>query len=155
MSTYLYNGVQLPQLPSWNKTLYPYALIQKISYEDGGYISHLRYSNQPFYCEASVVTNTDGAEHFMRTVTNTNTSWSKEITPDEYVDGVKLSLPLETVVWCNVDILDDTGTLYLAASEPKYWNVVFDLKSWIIGYNLGVSGKVLPFVEKNRILVKE
>lgn len=144
---YKYNGIRLPKLPEYNTEAYPYALIQRTK-NDMGYTVYLRYSNQPFFLNTNTVTNTDGAEHFMRTLSDDKTAWGDETVSDV----ATLTLPSDTVVWCNVDIMDNLGELFLAASKSELV-VAIDLKSLVYGINLRLAGRPLSIAKVERTLV--
>lgn len=146
MSAYRYNGVKLPALPAWDTDTYPYAQIQYIPYNDGSFISHLRCSTQPFCATASAVTNTAGSAVLVQTYisTYTNFAWGTAYV----LEDISLSLDPDSVIWCNVDISDESGAVFLAASEPVPVQSVtipdFCLNSWLTGFAIGLAGKPLP-----------
>ena len=47
MANYSYNGVILPQLPEWDKTSAPYAIIRRYTATDGSAHYHLYISHKP------------------------------------------------------------------------------------------------------------
>ena len=111
---YLYNGVRLPKLPEWDREKYPYAVLREMVSETTPYAVYyskqqptLNSSGKVFICSLAypgVVTYcdyTDGALAWRSTNTSLLTSTS--------VDGV---------FWTNTDILNEDGSVWLAASDP-------------------------------------
>lgn len=112
---YLYNGVQLPALPEWDRETYPYIFMDKRKplYSDATY--YLTMVASPF-----TKTTKDGAVVINYTLPRlgcyyklSEGVWSAV---SEYTNGGTITNP--TSVWSNHDILDENGTVYLAASEP-------------------------------------
>ena len=119
---YLYNGVELPALPEWDKTVYPNLIIY---YDNGanqyrivatdvpmvyGYESSIgKYSVHGHY--------NSGKKSWMRAEYNDG-EWTEFVTITNssattlvYCDG--------DAVWTNHDILNENDdTIYLAASDP-------------------------------------
>lgn len=114
---YLYNGVELPELPEWDKEAFPYAYIKSssasISWSVG---AHLLCAKAPV-----LVFDTDSGYPIF----------------NADVDCIQCYAPFETMVWesfsathrlqdsrfgglfwSNFDIYTTDGTLYLAASDP-------------------------------------
>ena len=106
---YLYNGVELPALPEWDKETYPYALIYKSSF--GGHVLFLTdvvgtYTSSVVYYNG-VRIDCDCAQG--------ETEWS------DFSDAMSFERYIAAsthYVWANYDILKGDGTLYLAASDP-------------------------------------
>lgn len=149
MGAYRYNGVKLPALPEWDTDALPYAHIQYIPYRDGSFIAHLRCSDQPFCVAAGTVTNPEGAVMLIRSYVDGSSdySWGTEYTTENAV----LSLDPDSVIWCNADITDESGTVFLAASEPVPVQAVtapdFRLYSWLFGFAVGLAGSPLGATE--------
>ena len=114
---YLYNGVQLPPLPEWDKQKYPYAVMGR------PFGIAVCFANKPAYYNTTQLggcidfevgtemvqynlssSYTDGVSRWIYVVSNP-TTWSEK---SSYGEGV----------WSNTDIYKDDGALYLAASEP-------------------------------------
>lgn len=137
-----YNDIFLPDLPEYDAAAYPYACIQWIPYSGAGYIAHLRYSDRPFHAAGGIVTNTSGSVIFVQTYSSSYTdfSWRKAYP----LPNPTLSLPEQTVIWCNADISDESGSIFLAASEPIPTRdgtaPDFRLSSWLIGMVIGLAG---------------
>lgn len=116
---YLYNGVELPPLPEWDKETYPYAFISHRK-SDGVYELYA-CSRIPTH---SPVTEGDGivvwypAQLYLCT---DDKSWVfKTQYSEELMEGNKVFVLdiRKDHLWSNVDILNEDGTLCLAASDP-------------------------------------
>lgn len=126
MANYLYNGEELPALPEWDKTAYPYVVIYK---EVGGWYALEMFTEQPIaYSDGEnyLVCGVPGGcgALYWGTVSSTDREWGDNAyaTYDSYdgreiqfLDGTKY---LYSLFWSNSDILKEDGTLYLAASDP-------------------------------------
>jgi hypothetical protein len=106
---YLYNGVQLPPLPEWDREMYPYAVLTNIV---GSYSLELYYDN--------VLYHKDGVVYFKQDITILRSFLDKDTTQwgdfEErlYSEGDVWIIPM----WTNTDILNSDGSVYLAASDP-------------------------------------
>lgn len=114
MPNYRYNLVELPELPSVDKTAYPYAII--LPTYAGSYT--LRYL-------AAAVLHRNSVGNI--TVKDTTANLSNifyEYNGSEWVgDGVAKNLSIAFtssygVTWANYDVLNSDGSVYLPASEP-------------------------------------
>lgn len=109
---YLYNGVRLPKLPEWDRNTYPYAvfLVGNISGTVSLYIlSAVEYAvNSRGVWSVTIPIGTPIA-----TVAEGATRWSdfSELTyaTEPYVGNID---------WANFDVLNEDGTVFLAASDP-------------------------------------
>lgn len=115
---YSYNGVVLPKLPEWDKTVYPYAVMYTTQWTD----------NTVFLCCCSdlsqngdTITLTTPSVQLMHDPDNADSmgywywgnvqnNWN-DVTADK-------TLTYGYLLWTNKDILNEDGTVYLAASEP-------------------------------------
>lgn len=123
---YSYNGVELPALPEWDKTVYPYASISTKL----GTISKYRYFwvyAEPVFATGNNATSTLAIPRPCLRWKLTDDNWVEDALSDDETltsDGGFFGL------WANYDVyyVDDAtagetfgfepGTLYLAASEP-------------------------------------
>lgn len=111
MANYLYNGMELPALP---KTTYPIAVMDTALYgmlkEATLYLfSELEYTTIEGSSDRGIVlTETN---HVRFTATATNGEWTA-------ASGTAGALNINNIGWANTDILNEDGTLYLAASDP-------------------------------------
>jgi hypothetical protein len=124
MANYLYNGMEFPALPEWDKGAYPYAFV----WYDQGFI----YTKAHLYLLSEIVyqTKDDGSyclvtRELHAVSTLTSSGWSDWTDFEEYPYGSStLVTSLFTVgfnnekQWANFDILSEDGTVSLAASYP-------------------------------------
>lgn len=105
-----YNGVQFPKLPAWDKKTYPYVAIGII-----GLDFNLVTSKIPFYVDDNGEVRTGGAkdDSLVWGIKGgvSTLYWAENAVSFQYL-GFKETL------WCNRDILNDDGSVYLAASKP-------------------------------------
>ena len=111
---YSYNGVVLPKLPEWDKTVYPYAVIGHHWTDwtlDGNY--HLLVSSTPIFkkSQGRVTANPP----FMQFILGYREEgvWS-----GPYNTELEESMSLGDTLWANNDILNEDGTVYFATYEP-------------------------------------
>lgn len=138
-----YNGVPLPELPAESQ-LYDNAWI----YETAGDDYALILSNSPLYgityggnaclafsesAEGSVYSIHEDKWHQMSSTINT-----MFYDGGDYRYFYKDSYP---ILWTKTDICDADGNVVYEASAPV---PLFDLKSWLTGFALGLAGKPLP-----------
>ena len=113
---YLYNGVELPPLPDWDKEKYPYAYIGRTRISDtisGSY--YLYFTDIPFtFSDPKVIATGITITSFILPPSREGT-WSPSST-DKYSE--EMSAHRSPSVWSNYDIISDDGSVYLAASEP-------------------------------------
>lgn len=152
MGRYLYNGVELPALPELDKEQYPYAFIThtNLAVVDYNYTLHV-YSAYRFATNDKgnwVIINV-GAAKSCSTGASTNYDAWGAFTDKE--DGGLAPAVESTVVWSNFDVLNEDGTLYLAASDPipvsnppapnPFWMTM----GWLVGRMIaGMRGKREP-----------
>lgn len=122
---YLYNGIELPKLPEWDKEKYPYAVI---SYTDIGYskyyllrvFSALDYS--PYTDNWGLMYYNDNARAKC-VVEESGVSAEEPLSwgDFEYTEGNADSTVVfgfSGVKWTNTDLLNADGSVSLAASYP-------------------------------------
>ena len=145
MGNYLYNGVELPAPFEWDRAVYPYAVIVPSAVLSGCY---------RFYCFAEVGYHNHENGYMIEFIaprkcyrtksgdTGTNRDYvfdkSKGGIWDfyyEYGEGEKAeSVQVTTPIWANFDILNEDGSVYLAASDPI---PVYDPTALLQGYLVG------------------
>ena len=114
MGNYLYNGIELPALPKWDKETYLYAYIGLHVLTNGRSRYYLYLSTQPFFVKENgyCATETVGSCVVYECL-NSSTAWSETDSYDTSPDSL-----CRPPVWASYDMYDANGTLYLAASEP-------------------------------------
>lgn len=119
MPNYLYNGVELPELPEWDKEKYPYAYIgrgQNMFFE---YQYTLYLTEKPLLFAFGILCNSDMyyTTYKCKEEQISNGVWSI-VTEDEH--GAIRGAAASPSVWSNYDIYeeDSTTVIYLAASAP-------------------------------------
>lgn len=132
---YLYNGIELPELPEWDKETYPYVFMYVINYL-GKYLATLYCFSEPHHL---TVPNDKGVyaigvflgEKYL-------TGGFSELTEETGTDpnGHRITTSPH---WANYDILNNDGTLYLAASDPIPVGSAPELepKSFMAGWRMG------------------
>jgi len=132
---YSYNGTVLPALPEWNKTVYPYAVIQMRDSSaiggDGSWMACLLGSNKPLsYDNANNNFCLETPWHTVN-IYATNSESVKDIfsqsgvsvglnewgEASQFVDTGEV-FTIDGLVWSNYNISDTDGSIYLSASEP-------------------------------------
>lgn len=148
MANYLYNGVELPALPEWDKTAYPYAAISCDATR-----ATLLVSSHPYRVWASKSGETelfgigyadedsDAAYYY----TSESGTWDIKNAGIEYPSGMAVLQGLLPWIWANYDLLNkEDGTLYLAASEPvpvPVYDHTAMVQGWIVGKRLAAMRK--------------
>lgn len=109
---YRYGTVELPPLPEYDTTAYPYAFI----FTSSSGTTYLYYSNQPFHGYSSVMDLvTNKTDCTMGTFKISDGVWIAGTAPKEYAaKAVTTNIPF----WANYDVLDVHEQLWCAASEP-------------------------------------
>lgn len=145
MANYLYNGMELPALPNWDKALYPYVYISN------GFSG----IGRKFVCFQNIEYGvTDSGYYCLVVPAGTGMSglysdgqWNEPIVT---TTDTRITIPNDAFVWANFDVLNADGTLYLAASEPVPILEIqipkgVDRYSYIVGFNLGLAGMAYPY----------
>jgi hypothetical protein len=107
MANYLYNGVKLPDINTvWtDKETYPYVCITYTRMYDA---YHFRRSTSPIYFNG-----TGFVFSAHRYSYASGETWKGDINPnDDLLDDTS------DMIWTNADILNEDGTVFLAASDP-------------------------------------
>lgn len=126
MPNYLYNDIELPKLPEWDKTAYPYAVIVKQGYFRNYY--KLRcYSSETYYIDAEDGKRKLGGEgvsaieYRVLATEATASTWESvgEVDTATVVGEHGVSTDNSGVLlWANFDVTNEDGSVYLAASDP-------------------------------------
>lgn len=126
-TAYSYNGVVLPKLPEWDKTVYPYAVIVYfpvedtawlwVSVADGYYKDDYDAGSQGIWEVISVPENS----YYGRFDYTTTDSFELKYIDRKNVTGalfVGNDDGSSYLLWSNYDVMDESGGLYLAKSDP-------------------------------------
>ena len=104
---YLYNGVELPPLPEWDKSAYPYGAIKLDSRGYSFYVFESELWDQNWYKAQNC--------KIYRIV---DSVWEFDTEYESSIIG-STSTAKSYIIWANYDFYSaDGNTLYLAASEP-------------------------------------
>lgn len=120
---YLYNGVQLPPLPEWDKETYPYAYITQnpVTNGTGGFDYLLTITTDAVYLytddDGYAISNCDGDYIQYDYNRGEGVGWI-DATLDWGIDTVRDEGGKLNTIWSNTDMTNPDGTLYLEASEP-------------------------------------
>lgn len=114
---YSYNGVVLPKLPEWDKTVYPYAYISVYA-DDNPNIRLIARKTKATVDVNGKYTNSQSSpgKSFVAYTSREGEEWVENTTAITVLNS--------RIVWASVDVhysdsvADVGGTLYLAASEP-------------------------------------
>lgn len=114
----LFNGVKLPSLPEWDKTVYPYADISNAE-KDGALFYLTAYATRMIVNADRKLVTADGTDTRFVYYEYKNDSWVLCEENAVYKNKTALSITDYPPIWANYDILNDTdNSVYLAASEP-------------------------------------
>lgn len=126
----VYKGVKLPALPEWDKTKYPYAMI--VCFEDNSFYD-LLIAETPF-THTSEAVESDGLGLWYANYPDFET-W----TFYGEKNGIGGGTNKMRSFWTNTDILNEDGTLYLAASEPV---PVLPYKHYTLNYSPKINRNI-------------
>lgn len=105
---YLYGGVQLPELPEWDKETYPYAVITKAYITE--YNRTLIFAeSKPFYNGEQTVFEV-GTKHLHYTMTSEG-AWQFQGEKTWSNGGLG-------IIWSNTNVLYEDGTTYMQGTDP-------------------------------------
>ena len=136
MGYMLFNGNKLPVLPVWDKTTRPYAFM----YKSTGFVNSVNL----YICETIEYESTASGYGLVAPAGSLNCyvgisgnaaisdSWSElsEKTTDSKMGSHA------NVCWANFDVLNDDGSVFLAASDPvPVGKPITDPLSFTMGYN--------------------
>lgn len=128
MANYLYNGVELPALPEWDKETYPYAVIWIAFVTNAIYLDILK----EFDFSSAGILHTTKEDSLFALCSGDSWSEFKASTSDSQIVGSQIK-------WTNTDILNEDGSVYLAASDPIPVNPAptLDPTSLLMGWQVG------------------
>lgn len=99
---YLYNGVQLPPLPEWDRDMYPYAFMHKALHYQLWVGEEITYNGANIGIAGAYL-------HYY----SDNAEWI------ELSGGTDVMIcGIQDVEWANFDVLNSDGSVYLSASDP-------------------------------------
>jgi hypothetical protein len=113
-TAYLYNGIQLPPLPDWDKSKYPYAVIYDNTKYGTWYGLYL-CSMRPHQAASEVYFRLadDNNPCLLRKCESPFSEWGEAELIEKGVTTSK-----DTIVWTDTDFIYDNGEIFFAASEP-------------------------------------
>lgn len=139
MGNFLYNGIELPALPNWNKETHPYAVISRYPYS-GAYVlwvmqnldvvilNRTQDGTQKYNC---INYHPGDLEYRYEYYSNPSNGWGE---PE--IMQSSLGFGFNNIIWTNTDLVAlmeengvAAGEVYLAASEPV---PVHSYQEWII-----------------------
>lgn len=137
---FLYNGVELPGLPEWDKTRYPYAFIYIVTLDGttGVYTLVMTSSNVMSYDGNGIICT---AANVGQRYTVSGEEWVAAAGSDDFY--IKRDNLIFTV-WANFDVLNSDGSVYVAASEPVPVAGKFPLREWVGWLIAGLCSRPLP-----------
>lgn len=106
---YSYNGVILPALPEWNREMY---ITKHLLF--GSPIYRVFLVSQPYYATATDGNYSIGYQTGDKRYKAEESEWVYETT----YEHSGLWAGLAEVIWANFDVLDESGEVALAKSEP-------------------------------------
>lgn len=114
---FLYNGVRLPPLPEWDKTVYPYAVIQYAIQEPGwggADVVRFRALKAPWTTDGEYIIPGESVEQFFALYTTSRNEWiSISNTP------ISAEARIDNAIWTSHDIVNSAdGSIYLEATDP-------------------------------------
>lgn len=130
MVNYIYNGIELPALPSVNTTTYPYALVLDVTAfktSDFNYDYSVIFCSDKFtYCKGildgsivETIVHPSTSKTVAYACRTNSTSWTKITLTADGGSASKVSVPFGSVyVWTSEDIINtDTGKIQYEATE--------------------------------------
>ena len=120
---YLYNGVRLPPLPEWDNETYPYAVIARDLYPDGGALNVLYVHSTPFvtsdltekYGYVSVQVEDGGQYMYWDCRSPDDAGWLGARIP---IGSDAWEARITRIIWANTTIYNPDDSVYIDASEP-------------------------------------
>lgn len=159
MDKYLYNGLELPALPEWDTTAYPYAYIYYVG-------------ETPAFCtlvlvpaDAEIVYE-EGTSAILFSTTHYRSYYARSVDEQWDDDGitetegsiylfkpmVDYPMAYTVVQWTDFDVYTKDNMLLFLRSNPVLIEEGFDLKSWLTGFALGLAGKPLTLSTPTQVV---
>lgn len=120
-TTFSFNGVELPALPEWDKSAYPYVVIRDCSSPG---INSYCYDVYAYPVKPTAIVEDGILNSKLRyVVVEEGTNWLYVATIEDegeewHIVGEEQTAYKISAIWANTDIAYEDGSLYLAASEP-------------------------------------
>lgn len=138
----VYNGVRAWPPPEYDETIYPFAYLTRGS---TGVISYIASSVRFVRTTSSAgkyVLDYDTTETAVPHITwvSYNTRWSEPIESDNGTGHASI----DELIWCNTDLYDDDGTLYMPASVPRKF--VLQMYGFLLGMAMALVRNPYPQV---------
>lgn len=111
MANYLYNGVELPELPEWDKETYPYAFMRQTTITTLLYVSSAPYHESAF--EPGTITPSENCTGKRFALQDGAWNEAGNFAHNSLIDSYS-----GAPCWANFDVLGLDGSVLLAASEP-------------------------------------
>ena len=138
---YLYNGVRLPKLPEWDETVYPYAFIGH-SFVNDSWTLYITQDN-PVRRENDTQNGIRIYTYYHPDLLKAFGQWERVIgnptTGSLFIPTDENGEAVIEIVWTNTDILNEDGSLYLAASTPVPVSGIGHksmVQGWLVGKRL-------------------
>ena len=135
MSNYLYNGIELPALPEWDKAAYPYAYISYSGTYDAYFLRLVDAPgvHQYYMGQECIYFGTDANLSNYKFVDGAWTFYNETTAKYEMI----MVASVIQIVWSNYNILNKDGTIYLSASDPiPVGGEPIDPQAYIVGRRL-------------------
>lgn len=146
-----YENVTPPPLPEYDSTTYPNYLLV-FNFDEGSTDwsqVHLLYAESPFVYDSDGAYIRGSVATYGWQVYDVYDAWAILLGQEFHTIGLELDITpgldgeVFQRIYTNHDILDSKGNVYLAADCVTPVST-FDLRSWLVGYTLGICGKPLP-----------
>ena len=136
MDTFLYNGVELPKLPEWDKTTFPYACLAPTLGQGADNSTTLVVVTRKFKSENKYLYWNSNC-YYMTYRYNGTGEWYESLRKTQIISAHKSSLK---PFWANVDVFDTSGQLYLPASSPVFpYDHTAMAQGWLVGKRLAAQ----------------
>lgn len=155
MDKYLYNGLELPDLPEWDTTAYPYAYIYYVGENPAFCTLVLVPADAEIVFEEGTAAILFSTSHYRSYYARSvDEQWDDEGTT-ETSGSIYLFKPMvdyptayTVVQWTNFDVYTKDNKPLFPKSDPVLIRSGFNLKSWLTGFALGLTGKPLLLAKK-------
>ena len=146
----LYNGVELPKLPEWGKTAYPYAVLSVFTKDfpgSGVYVGDIELCVCPyplaFDGKNIVQSGAPESPEYLVYEYKPSAGDAEFGSGRSYVLNEVVFIDNQDAFWTNTDIINTDGSVFLAASEPVPIADTFT-KGYLLGAELRSKRKPVP-----------